>query len=254
LKAWRSEARDKFKPGENSMEQDVLGNALLDYVNGKKDAVIQVHSDLTETEELAVAHFFRDFQDMPDLEQKALSLCRGKVADLGAGAGSHALALQQRLADVTAYDISPGACQVMKRRGVKQVVNADIHHLGTGQFDTILMLMNGMGLVGDLPGLAGFLQQIKKNLNPGGKIIADSSDISYMFYDEDGYLCLNLNDKYHGIVNYQMSYKGQVGAPFNWLFIDYPMLEEYARDNGFECRFIQEDDHFHYLVELQLKQ
>jgi SAM-dependent methyltransferase len=236
------------------MQQDVLGNALMDYLNGEKDAVILVHSDLAETEELAVAHFFRSFAEMPALEQQALTLCRGKVADLGGGAGSHTLALQQRLADVTTYDISPGACQVMKQRGVKNPVHADISQLGEEQYDTILMLMNGIGLVGDLPGLADFLQRIKRNLKPGGSIIADSSDISYMFYDEDGYLCLNLNDKYHGIVTYQMAYKGQTGAPFRWLFIDYPLLEEYAQEHGFDCRFIQEDDHFHYLVELRLPQ
>ncbi|MGV3504269.1 MAG: class I SAM-dependent methyltransferase [Adhaeribacter sp.] len=236
------------------MQQDVLGAALQDYLQGEKDAVILVHSDLTEPEELAAAQFFRDFKTMPELEQQALDLCRGKVADLGAGAGSHALVLQERKLAVTAYDISPGACQVMKERGVQQVVLADINHLGEEQYDTILMLMNGIGLVGDLEGLAYFLQQIKKNLKPGGSIIADSSDISYMFYDEDGYLCLNLNDKYHGVVEYEMAYKGQTGTPFNWLFIDFPLLEEYAQANGFECRFIQEDEHFHYLAELRVKQ
>jgi hypothetical protein len=141
----------------------------------------------------------------------------------------------------------------MQGRGVKNPVQADIHQLGAEQYDTILMLMNGIGLVGDLEGLASFLQRIKNNLRPGGRIIADSSDISYMFYDEDGYLCLNLNDKYHGVVNYQMRYKGKAGVPFNWLFIDFPLLEDYAAANGFACRFIQEDEHFHYLVELQLK-
>jgi SAM-dependent methyltransferase len=236
------------------MHQDVLGNALLDYIKGDDKATILVGSDLTETEELCVSHFFRDFKEMPALEQKALSLCQGKVADLGAGGGSHALVLQQTLAEVTAFDISPGACQVMKERGVKDPVQADIKHLGNTQFDTILMLMNGIGLVGDLEGLANFLGEIKKNLKPGGCIIADSSDISYMFYDEEGYLCLDLNDKYHGVVTYEMTYKGQTGAPFNWLFIDYPLLEEYAGKHGFDCRFIQEDDHFHYLVELKVKQ
>jgi SAM-dependent methyltransferase len=235
------------------MKQDILGSALLDFFNGQREAVIQVESDLTETEELPAAHFFRDFRDMPSLEQKALSLCQGKVADLGAGGGSHALVLQERLADVTAYDISAGACQVMKLRGVKNPVHADFSHLGNEQYDTILMLMNGIGLVGDLEGLSDFLARIKQNLKPGGRIIADSSDISYMFYDEDGYLCLNLNDKYHGVVNYQMNYKGRSGAPFNWLFVDYPLLEDYAVKNGFECRFIQEDDHFHYLVELRMR-
>lgn len=234
------------------MQQDVLGAALQDYLQGEEAAVIMVHSDLTDPEELVAAQFFREFQGMPELEQEALKLCRGKVADLGAGAGSHALVLQERNLEVIAYDISPGACQVMQSRGVKKVVQADINDLGSEQFDTILMLMNGLGLVGDLEGLAFFLQQIKKNLKPGGSIIADSSDISYMFYDEEGYLCLDLNDKYHGVVEYEMAYKGQTGAPFNWLFIDFPLLEEYAAANGFECRFIQEDEHFHYLVELRV--
>lgn len=236
------------------MDQDVLGSALLDFFNGDKEAVILVDSDLTEPEDLPAAHFFRDFKDMPALEQKALSLCSGKVADLGAGGGSHALVLQERLPDVTAYDISAGACQVMQLRGVKKPVHADISHLGAEQYDTILMLMNGIGLVGDLEGLAHFLDRIRQNLKPGGRIIADSSDISYMFYDEEGYLCLDLNDKYHGVVNYRMQYKGQSGQPFNWLFIDFPLLEEYAEKHGFTCRFIQEDAHYHYLVELQLKQ
>lgn len=235
------------------MQHDVLGAALQDYLQGEQGAVVTVHSDLTDPEELAAAQFFREFKAMPELEQEALNLCRGKVADLGAGAGSHALVLQQRNLAVTAYDISPGACQVMQSRGVGKVVQADINDLGSEQYDTILMLMNGIGLVGDLEGLAFFLQQIKKNLKPGGSIIADSSDISYMFYDEDGYLCLDLNDKYHGVVEYEMAYKGQTGAPFNWLFIDFPLLEEYAGANGFECRFIQEDEHFHYLVELRVQ-
>ena len=234
------------------MHLDVLGAALLDYLQGEKDAVVTVHSDLTDPEELAAAQFYRDYEDMPALEQEALKLCRGKVADLGAGAGSHALVLQQRNLEVTAYDISPGACQAMKSRGVQQVVLADINHLGDETYDTILMLMNGLGLVGDLEGLSNFLEQIKKNLRPGGCIIADSSDISYMFYDEDGYLCLNLNDKYHGVVEYEMAYKGQTGEAFNWLFIDYPLLEEYAAAKGFDCRFIQENEHFHYLVELRI--
>jgi SAM-dependent methyltransferase len=234
------------------MKQDIIGSALLDYFNGEKEAVIQVHSDLSEPEELMAAHFFRDVKAMPALERKALSLCQGKVADLGAGGGSHALVLQERLAEVSAYDISPGACQVMELRGVKQPIQADFGQLGDTQFDTILMLMNGIGLVGDLEGLSDFLGRIKQNLKPGGRIIADSSDISYMFYDEEGYLCLDLNDKYHGVVNYEMHYKGQSGPPFNWLFIEYPLLEEYAVKNGYACKFIQEDDHYHYLVELTL--
>jgi SAM-dependent methyltransferase len=237
----------------NKTGADVLGNALRDYLNGKPDGLIKVHSDIAEWEEMAVAHFFRSFSGMTALEQKALALCRGSVADLGAGAGSHALELQNRQLPVTAIDISKGACAVMAHRGVQQVIQGDIFSLNNATYDTVLMLMNGIGLVGDLDGLSYFLQTIKKHLKPGGQIIADSSDISYMFYDEDGFLTLNLNAEYHGVVNYQMEYKNQKGKPFKWLFIDFPLLQDYAAAHGFNCSFIQEDHHYNFLAILTLK-
>jgi len=232
---------------------DVLGNALIDYLAGEKDATLAVHSDITETEELKATYFFRNYAAMPELEKTALGLCRGDVADLGAGAGSHSLVLQEKKLNVTAFDISEGACTVMQQRGVKQVVHTSFFDLGDKQFDTILMLMNGVGLVGDIDGLTSFLQQIKKNLKPGAQILADSSDISYMFYDEEeGALHIDLNAEYHGVVTYQMEYKNLQGKPFKWLFIDFMVLADYATQSGFNCELLYEGDNYQFLAKLTL--
>ncbi|WP_026464828.1 class I SAM-dependent methyltransferase [Adhaeribacter aquaticus] len=233
---------------------DVLGNALQDYFSGEKDAFIEVESSITETEKVPVAYFFRSHQEMPEIEQRALEMCRGQVLDVGAGAGSHSLYLQQQGLDVTAMDHSAGACAIMRARGVKKVKEANFVDLDDERYDTILMLMNGIGLVGDLDGLKQFLFNIKNKLKPGGAIVVDSSDITYMFYDEEGALCLDLNADYRGVVTYQMIYKGEKGLPFKWLFIDFPLFQEYAEEAGFKVNFIQEDEHYHYLMQLVVKE
>jgi len=233
---------------------DVLGKALLDYIAGEKDAALTVYSDIAETEILNADYFFRDYAAMPELEKLALNLCRGDVADLGAGAGSHTLVLQNNNINITAFDISEGACAVMKYRGVKQVEHKDIFNLGVTQYDTILTLMNGLGLVGDLEGLRTFLLEIKKNLKPGAQIIADSSDISYMFYDEEeGVLLIDLNAEYHGVVTYQMKYKEVKAPSFKWLFIDFMLLSDYAEQCGYNCELLYEGENCQYLARLSLR-
>ena len=236
----------------NVLKVDVLGKALNDYLAGETNVKLIVHSDITEPEELPAAYFFRDFNDLPELEKMALDLCRGEVADLGAGAGSHSLVLQERNLPVTAFDISVGACAVMHQRGVKQIQNKNIFDLGECQYDTILMLMNGLGLVGNPEGLTEFLQQIKKNLKPGAHIIADSSDISYMFYDEEGALAIDLNAEYYGVVTYQMEYKKVKGHSFKWLYIDFNVLADYAAECGYECELVAEGENYQYLARLGL--
>ena len=236
----------------DTIEKDILGQALLDYYAGDQGAVIHVFSDISEREDLPVAHFFREWEQMPELEQKALNYCSGTILDLGAGAGSHSLVLQEKGFQVTACDQSDGACAVMRQRGINRVEQSNAFNLTGETYDTILMLMNGIGLVQDLNGLALFFESIKCRLKPGGKIIADSSDISYMYYDEEGAINLDLNAEYHGVVTYQMEYKLGIGEQFKWLFIDFGVLQDYAQDAGFICNLLAEGENYHYLVELKL--
>jgi len=224
--------------------------AFADYMSGDEFATIIVNSNKTSPEEVAVGYFFRSFDEMPELEQKALSLCNGRVLDVGAGAGSHALHLQEKGLEVVALEIKLGLVEVMKERGVKNVVYSDIYKFEDETFDTLLLMMNGIGFTADFKGLKEFLQHAHKLLNRGGKIILDSSDILYMYEEEDGSYLIDLNEEYYGQLEYFFEYKGKKGEKFKWLFIDFQQLATFAEEAGFDCEFVFEDEHYNYLASL----
>lgn len=233
---------------------DPIGAALLDFMSGQEKATITVHSNVAEDEPLPAKYFFRTLWEMPPLERTALDQCRGHVLDLGAGAGAHALELQSRGLAVKAVDVSAGAVEVMQRRGVQEVACHDVFELSTRhddtRYDTLLMLMNGLGVVGTLEGLEKFLQLAHPLLAPGGQILATSADISYLYEDEDGALVFDLNADYYGQVDYQMSYQDQTGPSFHWLFADPTIVQDYAEAAGYDVEFVDEDDNQQFLVRL----
>ncbi|WP_243651005.1 class I SAM-dependent methyltransferase [Hymenobacter gummosus] len=233
---------------------DPIGAALADYAAGQTEATITVHSNVAEDEPLPAKYFFRTLWEMPELERVALDECRGRVLDLGAGAGAHALELQNRGFQVKAIDASPGAVQMMQQRGVREVACHDVFELSTRlseeRYDTLLLMMNGLGLVGTLEGLEKFLDLAKPLLAPGGQILATSSDISYLYEDEDGALVFDLNGPYYGEVQYQMSYREQTGPEFHWLFADPTIVQDYAEAAGYEVEFVAEDEQQQFLVRL----
>ena len=200
---------------------DVFGDALLDYQHKKYTEDILTFSSLEEKDTMPLPYLFRDFKSMPALEQKALQLCSGKVLDIGCGAGSHSLYLQQKGIQVTALDHSKGAIETCHLRGVKNPVYGDFYEFKNQKFDTLLLLMNGIGIVGKLHYLDRFFKHLKTLLNPGGQILLDSSDIIYMFdEDTDGGRWLPATTNYYGEVEFTLAYKGQKSAPFSWLYID----------------------------------
>ena len=188
-----------------SADKDPMGAAILDFQKQGKAARLRVLSSMFEEDEMPVKHLFRSVPEMPVLEQKALQLAKGRVLDIGAGAGCHTLALQEKGFTVKAIDISPLSCEAMKLRGVKdaECINLFDDHLGTG-FDTILLLMNGTGIAGKIEHLPALFQRLKALLNPGGQILIDSSDLKYIYENEDGSFDINLNGAYYGEVDYQM--------------------------------------------------
>jgi cyclopropane fatty-acyl-phospholipid synthase-like methyltransferase len=236
-------------------DNDPMGTAMLDYLNGNYDENIIVRSDISEDDHIPVQYLFRNFSQMPEIEQKALLLCKGKVLDIGAGSGSHSLYLQNKGLDVTALDISVNACKCCTERGIKKVVNADIFSfIPDEKFDTLLLMMNGIGFTGSLAGLDKFLEKAKHLLNPGGQILLDSSDIKYMFEDEDED---TLNEIFHspygpyyGEVTYLMEYKNITGNPFKWLFIDYNTLKHKAESLGFEFSLLHQGQSHDYLARI----
>lgn len=233
--------------------KDAYGKGLQAWFDGQRNAKFTVWCDIAETEKWEIGVFFRTYKEMPELEKKALDLCKGRVLDVGAGAGSHALYLQDKGLVVEALDISEGAVDVMKRRGIGNVIEGDFFtYAASEKYDTILMLMNGIGIVQKIDSLHLFFQRVKTLLNEGGRVIVDSSNILYMYEEEDGSAVIDLNGKYYGEVEYRMDYGKMRGERFNWLFIDYDTFAEYATRFGFVCEKVYEDDHYLYLAELRL--
>jgi hypothetical protein len=226
---------------------DIYGKALVDQFLGNRKSKLWLYNSYGHPEDMPVDIFFRPEADMPEMEIIALDLCRGKTLDIGAGVGSHALILQSKGIDVTALEISTKACEIMKHRGVKKVINTDILQYNSEKYDTIVLLMNGIGLCEDISGLHYFLDYIKKLLAPGAQLIFDSSDIAYL-YKPDDFISTN----YYGEISYQYEYQKIKGNWFKWLYVDFDTLKAIAEKGGWECEMIYEDDMDQYLVRMVL--
>ncbi|MFV5691192.1 class I SAM-dependent methyltransferase [Flavobacterium sp. LT1R49] len=234
--------------------KDLFGKAILDFQTNNSPEDLITETTISEEDEMSVAYLFRSYDEMPQMEQKALQLAKGKILDVGCGAGSHSLSLQnERGLDVTSIDISPNAIQACTLRGLKKAKVQDVLTLENEKYDTILLLMNGAGMCGKLKNIPNFLLRLKSLLNPGGQILLDSSDIIYMFDDdEDGGKWIPSQNEYYGEIIFNISYKGEKEKSFDWMFIDYNTLQNAALDNGFHCELILEGDHFDYLAKLSI--
>jgi SAM-dependent methyltransferase len=234
--------------------KDLFGKAILDYQTNNSPEDLITETTISEEDEMSVAYLFRSYNEMPKMEQKALQLAKGKVLDVGCGAGSHSLYLQNELnIDVTAIDISPNAIEACKLRGIKDARVQDVMTLENETYDTILLLMNGAGMCGKLKNIPNFLVKLKSLLNPGGQILLDSSDIIYMFDDdEDGGKWIPSDNEYYGEVVFNIGYKGEKEKPFNWMYIDYNTLQNAAFDNGLQAELILEGEHYDYLAKLSI--
>lgn len=235
-------------------DKDPMGRAIMDYHQQGRAGRLRVFSSQFEEDEIPVKHLFRQWDEMPPLERKALELAQGRILDIGAGSGCHSIYLQKAGKEVVSIDISPLAIQVMKARGLHDVRLTNLFdEKFCDTFDTIYMLMNGSGIVGQLKNLPYFFQRMKRLLNPHGSILMDSSDLRYIFEDENGSFAINLADKYYGEVDFCMQYEDVIGEPFDWLYIDFQTLSYYAAENGFCAELIHQGEHYDYLARLQLK-
>ena len=230
-------------------KKDPMGRAIADYYKTQKANKLRVFSPMFEEDEIPLSTLFRKYEEMPEIERKALDMANGKTLDVGAGSGCHSLVLQEKGIDVTAIDISPLSVETMKERGVKKVIEQDFFTL-KGQYDTVLMLMNGIGIVGTLERLPRFFRQLDKILAPGGQLLCDSSDISYVFEDENGIIDIPNEMDYYGEHSFRMQYKDTIGEPFNWLYIDADTLREKAGRCGYAVEVVAEGEHYDYLARI----
>ena len=209
-------------------QKDPMGAAIADYFANGKASKLRVFSSMFDEDEIPVKQLFRNFTEMPVLEQEALRMSEGKI-----------------------LDISPLSVEVMQKRGVKDACLENFfNEQFSGSFDTILMLMNGSGIVGKIANLPIFFHTLKRLLAPGGCVWMDSSDLRYLFEDEDGNLDIDIDDDYYGEVDFRMQYKNIRGDRFDWLYLDFQTLSLHAANNGFKAEKIREGEHFDYLAKI----
>jgi SAM-dependent methyltransferase len=234
--------------------KDLFGKAILDFQTNNSPEDLITETTISEEDEMSVDYLFRTYNEMPNMEQKALQLSQGRVLDVGCGAGSHSLTLQnERNLEVTAIDISANAIEACTLRGIKDARVQDVMTLENEKYDTILLLMNGAGMCGRLKNIPKFLLKLKSLLNPGGQILLDSSDIIYMFDDdEDGGKWIPSENAYYGEVVFNIAYKGEKEKPFDWMYIDYNTLQNAAFANDLKSELILEGEHYDYLARLSI--
>jgi SAM-dependent methyltransferase len=231
--------------------KDLFGKAILDFQTQNAPEPLITETTISDPDEMDVAYLFRNFDQMPAIEQKALQLATGRILDVGCGAGSHSLYLQQQSKEVVSIDISEKAIQACRLRGVAHPLKMNVMEV-TEKFDTILLLMNGTGIFETLKQSTSYLIKLKSLLNENGQILIDSSDIIYMFdEDEDGGKWIP-SDNYYGELEFTITYKNETEDSFPWLYMDYNTLQNAAIANGLKCELIMEGPHFDYLARLFL--
>ena len=233
--------------------KDLMGRAIWDYYYQENSEDLQTETSISELDDLPVSYLFRNYQEMNALEKKALDSSFGKVLDVGSGAGSHSLYLQnERKLEVTALDISPKSIEVCKARGVKNAICEDLLQFSEKDFDTILLLMNGTGIFQSLEHIDQYLQKLKSLVAENGQILIDSTDILYMYdQDEEGGVLVPATG-YYGELDYYLHYKGESELPMKWLYLDFDTLENAAIANGFKIQKIEQLEDS-YLAQLTLK-
>jgi SAM-dependent methyltransferase len=226
--------------------------AMEAYHRGKHDAIMVVYDDF-QRDEVPVSYFFRGSDQFPPLEQLALELCRGRVLDVGAGSGCHSLALQQRGFDVTAIEILPALVRILQERGVRDARLATWMDIDAEPFDTVFMMMNGLGLTETLAGLRHFFREARRLVRRGGQVLADSTDVRARLDPEAGRTgALERPDgRYVGELHFQIEYEGRKGEPFPQLYVDANTLVRLAREEEWTCDIVSEPDEYgHYLARL----
>lgn len=226
--------------------KDIFGEAAKAfYYDGDKTDII-VQSPDFDDDSISVEYLFRNYEEMPLVEQAALQNCSGKVLDVGCSVGSHSLWLQEKNFEVLGIDLSEGSVEIARKRGLEQFQVQDFYQLRKQKFDTLLFLMNGSGIIGRLKSIPEFFEQCRNLLNENGKILLDSSDLIFLFDEKP-----DPSEGYYGELEFQITYKNLKSESFPWLYIDPELLYEKAQKHRFTCKIIEKGPHFDYLAELK---
>lgn len=230
---------------DNPQNFDVLGISMEDYYqNGSSDEIAITLNGMPD-DPMPVDVFFREPADFGELEILAMDQCRGRILDLGAGAGCHSLYLQGLGFDVVALEHSEKACGIMRQRGVRNVVQEDFYDWEPKtRFDTILLMMNGFGMCERSHKAVDFLERLGGLLEPGGQIIGDSTDISYMEETWE-----KKAESYVGDVRFELMWR-EYTQRFDWVYFDEGFLLKAGSSAGLKTNVLSRGASQNFLVQL----
>jgi len=221
----------------NVDSQEPLAAALLDHLEGGRPVELTATRGEGFCYPIGTAEFFSLDATIAVLDSRALHEARGRVLDVGAGAGRHALALQERGLEVVALDVSPTCVEIMRSRGVEQPVRGDVFaldSLGLGEFDTILLLMQSIGIAGSRLGVETVLEQLRHALRPGGQVLLDSSPLRLDDEDEP--------PAEPGEVEVSFDYRNLRGRPFPWIYLAEQELAPIAESLGWRFEVLERQE------------
>lgn len=161
-----------------ALENDAFGHMLVANQNGAQETEIIERDDGYVNTGGGFALYFSTYEQWSPVEQQALTYVRGRVLDIGSGAGRHALYLQTQGHAVTATDVSPLAVQVCRERGVRDARLLPITRLSrsTGIYDTLTLLGGNLGLVGNTGRAHWLLRRFYHMTSAQGRIIASTQN------------------------------------------------------------------------------
>jgi SAM-dependent methyltransferase len=218
-------------------EDDLFGRVLMDAFTGQGDEYYVRRDDNFTTRDSS-KRYFRSWEALPEHHRCLLDHARGQVLDIGAGAGQHALLLQENGLAVTAIDASPRAVEVCRKRGVQDARVMDAHklELPVRSYDTVLLMGNTLGIAGTPDGLRALLRRLHRIVRPGGQILAEVNDYTathemiHLRYHQ-----WNLaRDRYPGSIRIRLEYQGACSAEFDWLLIELADLKTICAETGWK--------------------
>ncbi|MCT4666077.1 MAG: class I SAM-dependent methyltransferase [Flavobacteriales bacterium] len=223
---------------------DPMGLAILEYAQSDVPTQVRVLSPEFDEDEIPLTYLFRTYADFPPNEKNALNIAKGKILDIGAGAGIHSRFLKNQGKEIRAIDISPYSVEYLLSQNISAELVSIFDYQPQESFDTILLLMNGLGIAEKREKLPEFLQKLKSLLSQNGQILIESCSLSYLFDNPEE------AQSHSGEILYQMKYKNIEGLYFYWLYLSFEDLEKEVVKENLKIEKIFQQKNGQYLAKI----
>lgn len=230
---------------------DAFGEIYMAYYKGEPSNHFTERDDGYKRESENAHYYFRTYDEWEPYEQEAIQEAKGRVLDVGLGAGRHALYLQEEGLEVVGIDTSPLAIEVSRLRGVEDCRLMSLFNLDfpDNSFDTVLMLGQNLGL-GDTEGVRSYLTRLYDITTPNGIIIGDARDPSITDKPEHfAYQERNIERGIPvGLVKVRVGFRDKVGDWFYLFLMDQEVLEDVIRPTGWKLDRVYLSTHGMYIA------